>query len=75
MSSFEASLKQLEEIVEKLEKGNLPLEDSIKLFEDGVALSKACKAQLDKAEARLQVLTRDRDGSMKLETLDDSADQ
>jgi len=63
----------LEEIVEKLEKGNLPLEESIKLFEDGVSLSNACKTQLDSAESKLQVLIKDRDGSMKLEAFEEIA--
>lgn len=66
MSDFETSLKKLEQIVEKLEKGDLPLEESIKLFEEGVGLSNACKTELEAAEGKVQVLMKQRDGSMKL---------
>jgi exodeoxyribonuclease VII small subunit len=71
VSSFETSLKQLEQIVEKLEKGDLPLEESIKLFEEGVALSNACKAELEAAEGKVQVLMKQRDGAMKLEPFEE----
>jgi exodeoxyribonuclease VII small subunit len=67
MATFEDSLKQLEKIVEQLEKGELPLEDSIKLFEEGVRLSTACKQELDEAEGKVQILLKQRDGSMKAE--------
>lgn len=67
MATFEDSLKQLEKIVEQLEKGDLPLEDSIKLFEEGVRLSTACKQELDDAEGKVQILLKRRDGSMKAE--------
>ena len=49
MPSFEDSLKKLETIVDQLEKGDLALEDSLKLFEEGVGLSAACKTELDAA--------------------------
>jgi len=67
MPSFEESLKKLETIVEKLEKGDLALEDSLKLFEEGVAASAACKKELDAAEGKVQMLVKQRDGSMKAE--------
>ncbi|HWZ11521.1 MAG TPA: exodeoxyribonuclease VII small subunit [Acidobacteriaceae bacterium] len=73
MSNFETSLKQLEQIVEKLEKGDLPLEESIKLFEEGVGLSNACKAELEAAEGKVQVLMKQRDGSMKLEPFEENS--
>jgi exodeoxyribonuclease VII small subunit len=73
MSNFETSLKQLEQIVEKLEKGDLPLEESIKLFEEGVGLSNACKAELEAAEGKVQVLMKQRDGSMKLEPFQENS--
>ncbi len=68
MPTFEESLKKLETIVEQLEKGDLPLEDSLKLFEQGVDLSASCKKELDEAESKVQTLTRQRDGSFKTET-------
>lgn len=65
MASFEESLKQLEAIIAKLEKGDLPLEKSVQLFEEGIRLSDACKKDLETAEAKVQVLLKQKDGSMK----------
>jgi exodeoxyribonuclease VII small subunit len=67
MPSFEQSLKKLETIVDKLEKGDLALEESLKLFEEGVGLSAACKKELDEAEGKVQTLVKQRDGSLKAE--------
>jgi exodeoxyribonuclease VII small subunit len=67
MPTFEESLKKLEVIVEQLEKGDLALEDSLRLFEEGVGLSAACKKELDEAEGKVQVLIKQRDGSLKAE--------
>lgn len=67
MARFEESLKQLETIVGQLEKGDLSLEDSIRLFEEGMNLSSVCKQELDAAEGKVQVLLKQRDGSMKAE--------
>jgi len=68
MATFEESLKKLESIVEQLEKGDLALEDSLKLFEEGVNLSAACKQELEAAEGKVQMLVKQRDGTMKPET-------
>jgi exodeoxyribonuclease VII small subunit len=67
MPKFEDSLKQLETIVAQLEKGDLPLEDSIRLFEEGIRLSAVCKEELEAAEGKVQILLKQRDGSMKAE--------
>ena len=67
MANFEDSLKKLETIVTQLEEGELPLEDSLKLFEEGVSLSAVCKQELDAAEGKVQMLVKQRDGSQKLE--------
>jgi exodeoxyribonuclease VII small subunit len=67
MPSFEESLKKLETIVDQLEKGDLTLEDSLKLFEEGVGLSAACKKEIDEAEGKVQILIKQRDGSLKTE--------
>ena len=56
MPTFEEHLKTLETVVEKLEHGDLPLEESLSLFEQGVTLSEACKKELMTAEGRVQVL-------------------
>jgi exodeoxyribonuclease VII small subunit len=60
--SFEQALQQLEQIVQKLEKGELPLEDSLKLYEDGIRLSRLCHAKLEEAEGRIEVLLKDARG-------------
>ncbi|MBM4385744.1 MAG: exodeoxyribonuclease VII small subunit [Deltaproteobacteria bacterium] len=54
--SFEGALEQLEGLVEQLESGDLPLEDALKAFEQGVALSRRCAGELDAAERRIEVL-------------------
>ena len=56
VSRFEASLKELEEIVARMERGDLPLEESLKLFERGVALTRECRGSLDSAELRVRNL-------------------
>lgn len=53
---FEESIKELEKIVEKLEKGDVGLDESLELFEKGIKLSKACNEMLDKAEKKVSVL-------------------
>jgi exodeoxyribonuclease VII small subunit len=65
LASFEESLKKLESIVGKLEQGDLPLEESIRLFEEGIQLSDACKKELEAAEGKVQMLLKQKDGSMK----------
>lgn len=64
--SFEESLKELEQIVTQLEEGDLALEDSLKLFEDGVRLSRECRERLTAAERRIEVLMKEADGSLGL---------
>lgn len=60
--SFEASLEALEAIVHELEGGDLPLEKSLELFEDGIRLSRQCQERLNQAERRIEVLLRDNQG-------------
>ena len=67
MANFEESLTKLEEIVAKLERGDLPLEDSIRLFEEGTQLSDVCRRQLEEAEGKVEQLVKQRDGAMKRE--------
>ena len=68
---FETSLKKLEKIVSDLENGDLPLEESIKSFEEGVKLTKHCQNLLSKAELKIQKLVESKDGSVDLETFDE----
>ena len=53
---FEESLAELEQLVERMEQGNLPLEESLKLFERGVQLTRACQKALKDAEQKVQIL-------------------
>ncbi len=62
---FEKKLSRLEEIVEKMESGDLQLDDSLKLFEEGVKLSRDCNQELDKAEQKVKLLLKvDDDGQV-----------
>jgi exodeoxyribonuclease VII small subunit len=60
--TFEASLEALERIVHQLESGDLPLERSLELFEQGIRLSRECQDRLSQAERRIEVLMRDNQG-------------
>lgn len=69
--TFETALAELEKIVDQLEKGQAPLEDSIRLYGRGEALKKHCEALLKNAEARIEKITLDADGAAKgVEPLD-----
>ncbi len=70
MAKFEEALSKLEAIVQQLEKGELTLEDSVRLFEQGVQLSTACRQELDSAEGRVQKLIAQRDGELSLEAFE-----
>lgn len=61
--SFEQSLKRLEEIVKQMEQGQVSLEESLKLFEEGTALAASCSAQLDAAELKVVRLMKGPDGT------------
>ncbi|MCB1480900.1 MAG: exodeoxyribonuclease VII small subunit [Rhodobiaceae bacterium] len=63
--SFEDALAQLEEIVGKLEKGQVPLEESIRIYERGEALRRHCDVLLKEAEAKIEKITVGSDGSAK----------
>ena len=65
--SFEAALKQLEEIVQRLEKGELALEESLRLYEEGIRLSRLCHAKLEEAESKIEMLVKDARGEAALD--------
>lgn len=68
--SFEAQLTELEKVVQQLERGELPLEGSVALFERGMQLSEGCRVQLASAESRIQVLLNPREkGPVRTEAL------
>jgi exodeoxyribonuclease VII small subunit len=62
--NFELSIEHLEKIVSELESGDLSLEDSLKKFEEGIKLSKACSKMLDETEKRILMLIKENDGSL-----------
>ena len=65
--TFEDSMKELEDIVAKLERAEGPLEDQLKSFEKGVGLSRQCLQHLDEVEKRVEVLTGSKDGKFTTE--------
>jgi exodeoxyribonuclease VII small subunit len=67
---FEKSLLRLEEVVRRLESPQLSLDDAMKLFEEGVQLSRECQKQLEEAEGRVEILLKKADGKLAAETFD-----
>jgi exodeoxyribonuclease VII small subunit len=70
---FEDALNKLEKIVSKLEEGDIPLEESLKLFEEGIRLSRFCNQKLDEAEKKVEILSKGKDGMLKARPFDPSA--
>jgi len=68
---FEAALVRLEEIVQELEKGDISLERSLKLFEEGIKLSRICNKQLDEAERKVEILVKDKNGNIGAEPFEE----
>ena len=64
---FEKSLSRLEEVVKRLESVDLSLDDAMKLFEEGVKLSRDCQKQLEEAEGRVEILLKKADGKIAAE--------
>jgi exodeoxyribonuclease VII small subunit len=62
--TFEKAMEQLEEIVQELESVDLPLEQAIKKFEEGVQLAKFCSDKLDETEKRISILLKDQNGQV-----------
>ncbi len=62
---FEDALNKLEKIVSQLEEGDISLEESLKLFEEGIRLSRLCNQKLDEAEKRVEILIKGEDGTLK----------
>jgi exodeoxyribonuclease VII small subunit len=69
-TSFETSLAELEKIVGRLEDGDLPLEESLELFEKGIKLSRECRTRLTDAERRIEILMKDADGELVVAEID-----
>lgn len=69
--TFEQAISRLEEIVQALDGGQLPLNESLLLYEEGVKLARLCAAQLTEAKGRLETLVKKPDGSLGLEPLNE----
>ncbi len=72
---FENALLRLEEIVKELESGDLPLEQSLKLFEEGIKLSRICNKRLEDAERRVDILLKDKNGNIKAEPFEEQEEE
>lgn len=74
---FEQAMARLETIVNELEKGDLPLDDSLRIFEEGIRLSKTCLKMLEEAERKVEILVQEKDGRRRLQAFsvtDDNSD-
>lgn len=68
--TFEQAISRLEEIVQALDGGELSLDESLKLFEEGIGLTRSCSKQLNDAQGKLEKLIKKSDGSIKAEPLE-----
>jgi exodeoxyribonuclease VII small subunit len=68
---FEDGLKRLEKIVDELEAGNIPLEEALERYEEGIKLSKICAKKLEEAKSRIEILLKSKDGSVELKPFDE----
>ncbi len=71
---FEECLQRLEKLVDELEKGNVPLEQALKLFEEGMQLSAACRKELEQAEGKVEILLK-QNGKLQPEPYEASSDK
>ncbi len=74
MPKFEECLRRLEHIVEQLEKGEIPLEQALKLFEEGMQLSNACRKELEEAEGKVEILLK-QNGRLQAEPFEPLAEK
>ena len=74
MPKFEECLERLEKIVQELEKGDVPLEQSLTLFEEGMKLSNSCRKELEEAEGKVEILLKS-NGKLQAETFEPPAER
>lgn len=70
---FEEALKRLEKIVDDLEAGNIPLDEALEKYEEGIRLSKQCAKKLEVAKKKVEILLKSEDGSVELKDFDEKA--
>jgi exodeoxyribonuclease VII small subunit len=73
LPKFEECLQRLEVIVAEMERGDLPLEQSLKLFEEGIVLSGSCRAELEEAESKVEILLK-HDGKLQAEPFSENGE-
>jgi exodeoxyribonuclease VII small subunit len=69
-TTFETALKQLDEIVQALESEDYPIEEALKKFEEGIAISKFCSKKLDETERKIAILLKGQDGTVQSQPFD-----
>jgi exodeoxyribonuclease VII small subunit len=74
LAKFEECLQRLEKIVQELEKGDIPLEKSLELFEEGMQLSTACRKELEQAEGKVEILLK-KNGKLQAEPFEPSPEK
>jgi exodeoxyribonuclease VII small subunit len=74
LPKFEDCLQRLEKIVDQLEKGEIPLEQALKLFEEGIQLSNSCRKELDEAEGKVEILLKN-NGKLQAEPFEPLAER
>jgi exodeoxyribonuclease VII small subunit len=74
LPKFEECLQRLEIIVKEMERGDLPLEQSLKLFEEGVSLSSSCRKELEEAEGKVEILLKV-DGTLRAEAFGEGVEK
>jgi exodeoxyribonuclease VII small subunit len=74
LPKFEECLQRLEKIVQELEKGDIPLEKSLTLFEEGIQLSSACRKELEAAEGKVEILLK-KNGKLQAEAFEPAAEK
>ncbi|HWR37114.1 MAG TPA: exodeoxyribonuclease VII small subunit [Clostridia bacterium] len=74
MPKFEECLERLEKIVDQLEKGDIPLEQALKLFEEGIQLSNSCRKELEDAEGKVEILLK-QNGKLQAEPFEPPAER
>jgi exodeoxyribonuclease VII small subunit len=74
LPKFEDCLLRLEQIVEQLERGDIPLEQSLKLFEEGMTLSNSCRKELEEAEGKVEILLK-QNGKTQTEPFENSVER
>jgi exodeoxyribonuclease VII small subunit len=72
---FESALTELEQVVDRLESGELSLEESLEAFEKGVGLVKYCNQKLNEVEKKVEILIKDKEGKLQLQSFEEPAEE